>query len=568
MSDDENIIDPLSEEGEEQPINFFEDDAEEKKDAPAEPVDKETLERALHNIKKTVHGNGYPVDKITIKDFEGEIFNFEAIQLLEIETEVSERQVNGKERGEKAGSRQDMQAKIRATVERISRDRDVRSQAISMMRKRPDLGYATDGLILNLDKFGKQYVVHEPCNQCETKGRVKCHSCHGRQEIVCHYCHGTREMQCTQCQGRQFMETARGRVQCNLCHGKGRIGCRTCQQTGKVKCHICKGQGFASCTHCGSTGWHSLVSLLRIKAKGTFDYNRAAVPEEAAALLDEYGPRLVTEEHILARIEEEHHKLDEHNRLVKENQMAVPYEVKLPWGDLTVNFGSNPVKGNLFGFKGLFLNTEPYLQKILGKGLKRLQEAGNGIGDVAEKVEIATKYRTIAEVFLIGGRMPPKRAYMELRNKYPSGIEDEALMGMINSAHKSLSHLTDKPRKVGMAAGVGGSLVIFAAYFFTFRNAIAASLPQQEISMIIDLLILGAGIGVTALMIKSMAASAVKKALHRVTDKKTKIPTKAGNTIMLASMGVVAVYAIAIIGAWAAGFNTPFWLHSLLPPTQ
>ena len=203
----------------------------------------------------------------------------------------------------------------------------------------------------------------------------------------------------------------------------------------------------------------------------------------------------------------------------------------------------------------------------MGKGLKRLQEAGNAVGDVAEKVESATKYRTIAEVFMIGGRMPPKRAYAEMRYKYPSGIEDETLMGMITSAHKALSHLTDRPRKIGLAAGLGVSAIVFAAYFFSFRSVLVSTLPQKELGLLIDILLPVIGIGASAILIKAMATNAVKQALRRVADKKSKMPVKMGSTTTLAAIGIVLAYVLVLGASVAAGVEAPFWLQSFLPQT-
>lgn len=589
MSDEENDIpppfDPLAappvqENDQQQPEltesadthpGYFEDDGSEdtKTDAAdKEPIDKETIEKLLARVKNTVKGNGFPPDKITVDELDGEILSFHAVQILEFITETAEKQVNGKERGEKAGSRQDMQNKIRSHVEKITRDREVRQQALTIMRKQNDLGFFRDGIVLNLDKFGKQFVVHEPCHICETRGQVKCQVCHGKREILCQHCNGTREMQCTQCQGRQFMETAQGRMQCNMCHGKGRMGCRMCQQTGRAKCHICRGIGTSPCKQCGSTGWHSHMAVLRIKAKGHFEYNHTELPEEAIAIIEQYGPELVTEEHVIVRIEEEQHKLEEHSKRVKENEIAIPYEVKLPWGDITLNFGKNPIKGNLFGFQGLFLNSEPYIEKIIAKGLEKLHEAANTISNVGNKIAAATKYRFIAEVYMISGRMPAQKAFAMLRNKYPSGITDDTLKAMIIKTDKSLKQLTDKPRKIGMLTGLGISAALLGIYFFIFRGDIAAELPSPQISIITDIIMLAIAMACTIMCIRFRASKTVKKAFKHLAKAKDKMPVKAGNTATIGIIGVIVIFIVMLGISIVAGIEPPFYLQGILTPPE
>ena len=78
----------------------------------------------------------------------------------------------------------------------------------------------------------------------------------------------------------------------------------------------------------------SHVFNVGIRAKAEFAYDAEELPEELPELLDEYGSSLVLEEHAIARIVESSKKDEEMEQRAESDEFIIPYEVKMPWGDI------------------------------------------------------------------------------------------------------------------------------------------------------------------------------------------------------------------------------------------
>ncbi|MCB9990188.1 MAG: hypothetical protein H6867_02265 [Rhodospirillales bacterium] len=533
-----------------------------------EPVDPELPKKALANLRAVVKGNGLNPEALSLGNFHGEIVNFEAYQTYKLESTMAEKRVTGKENGEKAGSRQDAQQKNQVVMDRIAHDRDVKRMTASMLKKRQDIGFAVDNQVMNLRRYRKIYVVQEPCPLCEASGQITCQNCHGHRMIPCVKCKGHRDIQCHMCNGAQFINTPRGQQQCTYCHGRGRINCDMCRQLGEVQCPKCRATGKVPCQNCGATGWHSHLFVMDIKAKGRFSYDPNILPQELPPLIDEYGPRLVTEEHAQVRIIEEPAKDQEMDQRSKKGEYMIPYHAKLPWGDISFSArGKLTLKGHLFGYNALLVGLPPFLEDFIAKGLKALQNAAQGQGNVVKAVREAIRYRAIGETFLIASRAAPKLAANRLKERYPCGIREETLLDMATQARQAINHLTRKPRQKAFMIGSAITAALAVIYFFTPARAVMTESLGGIPDLLADLAVIIAGGAITTYTAQIMAHSALEKALGPLMKKdgaKKQIMPPASSSMFIAYPLAAIIFAVLLFASMQSGGETPIWLAGML----
>lgn len=539
---------------------------EDERNPEIEEVDPALLAKALADLKNLVRGNGLKPDSITLENFEGEVLNFEADEIFKIDPVISEKHTTGRDQGEVVGSHSDAQQKIKAAIERITRDKELKKQTIAILKKRPDLGFAVPNQIIRLDRFNKKFVTHEPCGPCESSGKIPCAHCHGHKQIVCHRCHGHRDIQCHICQGTQFINTPQGRQQCTQCYGRGRINCDMCRQTGEIPCPKCKSMGQLPCTQCAHTGWHSHVYLMAVKAKAAFDFDRDDLPDGVPPLIEDYGSDLVLDEHVKAEIIEDRRKDEELDQTSKIDEYIIPYHVKLPWGDIAFAVNGKPLKAKLFGYNPLLLELPPILEKTMARGLVALGKAAKGNGDVGKHIETAIRYRAIGEAFLAAIPNPPRKALALLQQKYPYGITEDALKKLVTQAGAAMRQLTRKPRLIGLGLGVTTSAILTVLYFFSpVRNRLIIETAAQFPEPVPDFGIMLLSGSIVTAIIHIYAGKALQRALAPLAkrDNTIKIAPKAEESALWGYAAGAALFLLVAVLATMGG-QGPGWLETLL----
>lgn len=537
-------------------------------DVEKEPLDPALSEKALDDVKAAVRGNGLKPEAVALAGCAGEVLNFEARTIFKIEAPVIEKRMNGKEQGESAGSYTDARQKIKAAIERITFDRDVWKQTVAMLKKRKDTGFAVPDLIIRLDRLDRRFVVHEICGPCNGLGNIPCATCKGKKEIVCVRCHGQRDIQCQACHGTQFIQTAQGRQQCTSCNGRGRKGCTMCHQKGEVPCPKCRKTGKRPCQPCSGTGWHSQLFLMSVRAKGRFEYDRAALPEEIPPLIDFYGPVLVTGEHALVRIIDELKKEEELSKAAKPDEYVVPYHVKLPWGDIGFSLGKQRIDGKLFGYNALLVSMPPFFEKVLRGPLSLLAQASRGQGNVAASLQKAIRARAVRDVLLLAARNAPRKTSEMLHEKYPFGFDSATLDLMAEQAVQALKRVTEKSRLTGLAMGAALAAALDLAYFIgPLRGELTGATNNSVPGIVFDLGVLLLGGAAVSAVIQIGAAKALKRALGQLTGKASVAPGVVP-ALLWGFPCAALVFVLALVMTVATGAEVPDWLAALMePPT-
>ena len=544
-----------------------ENPTEKKEVLQKEEVDPALLDAAVELLKRTVRGNGVKTDDVKFVSFAGEVLHFEIFERFTIEPKTGEKLLHGKEGGEVVGSHQDARNKAQAAVTKAARNPDVRKNTVEMLKKRPDLGFALQDQFIGLDRLKQTFVAHEICNVCSGTMRNICPNCQGNGKTHCTKCHNAREILCPICQGRKFENTPRGRREGPRCKGRGKIGCDLCKRIGTIPCRFCKTTGQMPCKNCTGTGWHSHMTYLEMRARSHFHYERETLPEELPPLIDKLRAAMVTEKHCEAAINEEKMRAEELDQASKPDEYFIPYNVRLPWGDIKFMLGEKELPAKLFGFQPSLVHAPPFLETTAAQGLIALNAAAKLSGDVAAKISEAVRTRAVAEVILAAAQMPQKRALDYMHKKYPFGFTAETLKDMVAQGDIALKRVTKVPRIIGLALGLAASAALYGLYYIGPLRAMAAPLFSNPAAQsAVDFLLMALGGALTTMSIQFSAKGALHKAIGRLLppEKRGKILPKAGKNALWGCIGGVAIYLAMVETAVLQGADAPVWYTAIL----
>jgi hypothetical protein len=534
---------------------------------PKEDVPPGLLDNAVDIVRNVVRGNGIDPDHITLKSFDGEVLNFECWECFKIEPVIAQRRVVGKAQGIVAGSQTDMRARMNADIANTTTNHDVRKQTDDILRRRLDLGFGIDYMVIRLDKMNKSYVVHEKCVTCGGSKGTPCKTCGGKGKTNCLRCNGTKRMVCPACKGLKIIKTAKSKRKCRRCNGMGRVNCLPCRQTGSMPCAACQGKGKARCATCNATGWRSLLGSLGIKAKSRFEFNPELMPEEVAPMIEELRSKLVTEKHAAVLINNNIIRERELHHESKPQEFIVPYHVRLPWGKIVINAEDKSLDGKLFGFNPRLLQMPPFMEELAAPELKLLTETVLNPADIVTKVKKMVERRALGDLFIANAFYTPVRAIDYMKKAYPIGFQDITIPKILQEAHQVLRALTQKPRMMGLIGGLVAATVVEFGYFHLGgRGALAAILPKDIPTLAFDMMLAGGG-GWLSVFASQMAGRGVMlQALGDILTpyQRKKIIPKASLSAINGYLGGFLISGIMVAATVMKGTNVPEWVAPLM----
>ena len=548
-------------------MNETETEKKEESAIQKEEVDPTLLEAALELLRSIGRGNGIKREDASFVSFEGEVLHFELFERFVIEPRVGEKLVCGKENGEVAGSQQDARNRVQGAITRAARNPDVRKNTIDILKKKPDLGIGHDDQYIGLDRLRQTFVVHELCNVCSGSMRNICQSCQGNGKTHCTKCRGEREIICPACLGRKFETTPRGQQNCFRCKGRGKIQCDMCKHMGFIQCKTCNATGQVSCKSCAGTGWHSHMTHLDMRAHSHFHYDREKFPPELPPLIDTLRSALVTEKHCEAVINEETVRARELDNASKPDEYFIPYNVRLPWGEIKFTLKGEEISAKLFGFQPSLVHAPPFLEVTAATGLRSLLEAAKHPGNVAGKIREAARTRCVAESVLAAAQLTPRRGLDYMHKKYPFGLKAETIREMLSHADTALKRVTKIPRIAGLFVGLAAAAALYALYYIGPGRAIMVSyLPTDAARGLADLGMGVAGALAALYSVKLCAAGALNKAIGKLLppEKRGKLLPKAGQGALWAFAGCFISYFTILEYAVLQGAETPAWFAVIL----
>lgn len=518
------------------------------------PSDQTIVQGALDHVRRIMKGNGVKLDTITVASHKITRHSMNAGTYLELRPASAEKTMPGKVTvGQMVHSRDEAARAIDQAMLQAASDPAAKAQIANVLLSRSDQGFGLTRQTIPLDFLKKEFTWHEGCPTCNGTSRAPCQKCHGRRIETCIKCTGRGLMQCPMCRATGLLQGQK----CPRCHGQRYAPCDMCQRSGMMGCRMCSATGVMKCPSCAGQGWKTHVLSLSAQALTYFEYEGKKIPKPAADLIETQASQLVIQKRIkvTGRIADE-----------KENVLGANYEVEFPYGDIVFTLGRKETKANIFGLKGEIVNFPPVLDKILSGPVRELEEAARDVGDVAEKIRRATRYRVIAQGFLLANRFGLKKSVMQIMKQYDIGLSENIAEKIILLADQTTSRITRKPRYYGLMAGLVMVALLYAAYYILpVRAQIATYLPDQKIDFVLDILPLAIGCILTTLCIKRAGAGAIRKAIGHLipAEQKQALIPKAGSV----GLWGYACNTVLILGCMelAVGLQkaAPFWYAAM-----
>lgn len=524
------------------------------------PNEQQVAQKALEKVRALCKGNGVKASDVTLAKHNVKLHALHASTYLELKPVMSEKIAPGKVVvGTQVGTREEVTRLMDQEMVKAANDQATKLQMASILLNRPDKGFGLHHQNVPLDFLKREYTYHDRCNSCNASGTMQCQKCHGRKTEPCIKCSARGLMICPQCRGTGLLQG----VKCTRCHGQRYVPCDVCHRSGNMQCRTCHATGAQKCGTCGGVGWKSHIVTLGAMAMTYFDYDAKSIPQWAADQIESRASELAEKKTI---------KIEGRTADDKENVLGASYDVTFPYGETTFMIGKKEVDCAVFGYGADLVNFPAVLDKLVQKGVDDLEEAANDVGDVADKIRKATKYRLIAQGVLLSARLTPKKAIGALLHKYPEGLTHTMAEKIVMLAERATTQIAKKPRLHGLLAGITGAAIGTAAfYLLPVRSSIAAHLPHPRYDAVLDILplVLG-GMGIV-LAIQLSAARSMKNALgHLIKENGGKrfLP-KAGSGAAIGWAACAALCLIMMEIAFQMSAPAPYWyvyLRGILMP--
>jgi hypothetical protein len=516
---------------------------------------------ALDQIRAAARGNGIKPDAITVKRLKGEIAEFDAETSLILRTRTMEKIIAGKKTGgEKVDSPQGVRESIEKERMRILSSADITNKIKDAVLTRKDKGFGTRNEVIKLPFLTKEYIHHQACRTCGAQGQIKCQRCFGKGFEVCPRCNGQSMEVCGQCRGAQLIFNGNEKIPCPKCNGQGRTPCTMCNQTRKIPCNVCRTKGATQCQNCNGLAWHSYITTAEIDVVGTFEYDQEKVPQRLHQTMETRARDIplyaeVTSIPVMTQAQQEGEQ--------KTDEIPLKYHVRLAYAE--AEFGLGPagnVSAFLLGKQAEIADIPAFLETLLRRGMATLQEAAEGRGDVADKIQRAGQYRTIRQAIIAAAKYSKGKAVKLLAKNTPLGLTENSMKTLIMNSDRALQSITAKPRRNGVICGALLAAFMYLAYFTLGLRAMAGDVVANEMILVgIDGAIVAVGMMIGIFTIQIFGASAIKKAIGKLLppDQKNTIMAKAGHSGLWSALLCVGFFLIATEVSFQLGTSTPEW---------
>ena len=522
--------------------------------AEPENPEKQLPQRALKKIRALCKGNGAPADAIQIKSANGEVIQCQALTHIELHPEIKEEKKKGRfEAGEIIEDPSQLQKVIGNYTSSALKNDETRKYLAKILLDRPDKGFAVHAEYFDVPPLQRDYCTHEPCGTCQGNAAITCGRCGGKRQETCNQCHGRTMLGCSFCNGSGFMQSSDGKqIQCNRCFGQRQIACTYCRKTGTITCRQCKGTGGTKCNSCNGSAFFTHIIHVAVKLKTLFEIDRAALPHPAVKVIENQGGKMVAKEHIQIQVEPVKRE---------DGGLALQYDARFPYGDLELSINGKPLKTHIFGFKGKMLKLPPFLDQLVDANFQILKEAANGQGSVTGKIRKASKSRLIGEGILAAVTMPPKKAMLALKKKFPMGASNAFLKDVILTSNKALANVTSKARYGGLGLGAIIMALLNGGYFLaSIRETVVGSLPSPA-PMIVDFVLIALGGFIGNLIVQKIAQNPLQKALGPLmpAQQRGKFKPKTQTKPWLSYIVSMGVFVLMIFLSKVSGGSVPNW---------
>ena len=243
--------------------------------------------------------------------------------------------------------------------------------------------------------------------------------------------------------------------------------------------------------------------------------------------------------------------------------LPIVYEVFLPQAHMDYNINGKTYYTFLFGIQNQLEYASPFLDDLLKGGLRKLQDAAEGRGDVSDNLQQAARYRTIKEAIYCAGMQSTNKAKAMMSKRYSFGLSDSVLDNMIVQAQAAFKNITHRPRQIGLAAAGLLNFVLLSLYFLTpARSMLISHVGNTSLHIVLDSVIALASFYFGVLTIQTLSHNVIKNVMRKLKIKEPTSP-KLGTTLYLSAGLSVLILIIVLEASKRLSLSPPAWYMTL-----
>jgi hypothetical protein len=519
---------------------------------PDEPEEAhfQISQRAAEALGRLVEGNGLKAEQVRLARHETLVHQVPGFVQIELVPEILTQQHRGNlPRGKAVLGQEVVEQEAAALLPQLAVDETVLSQLVEQVSKDDGRGFGMKAFQLKLQAGAAEYSMVRRCPRCNGAAAYNCARCSAQTTVVCGGCNGQGAAPCQQCHGSgQYQRGDGQRVSCLRCNGQGRMICQTCNGQRRTKCPLCNGLGRTPCDDCNRTGFLTDIYSLSFRADGKFQLDRQQVPQNVLDIIDKLGVRRIATQ-----------KLVQVFRIGvsgKDRVVTVPLLAFLPIAQAEFTIEGKPYAASIAGLPGVILSIPPLLDNAVKPGLGALYKLSKGPMATGALIEQACKYRLVRQTLTGLTHHPKRQVFAMLQKEYPVGLSEKYAKAAVQYADRALLAMGRTPRLQGLALGTLAAGAIAAAYFFYVRAQLNNPAPA------LDFAVWGLGFGAAFMIIRLMAAEALKNILPDSLKTAEKGLPSAGEQGYYAIATTLVAWLAAAVLAPAA--HRPFWVAQLL----
>ena len=451
-------------------------------------IEQDYAEPVLTKMRKALKGNGVRADKVTIKNFDGEMIEFKAATHVHLNNNITEKTLPGKvSEGHVSQDRQTAYKDAQNHISKALQNPGTMEQIKNTLNQKPHQGFGLDNQAIKLAFLDHKFTSHESCQPCHGRGATKCPQCKGKGYEPCTHCNAQGFTRCEQCHGNRQVRGADGQMHtCNLCQGLGKTSCSFCRENRQVQCRVCKTKGETRCKSCGGQGAQSHIISAEIVGQCAYDFDVGSIPDDAVPIIKELGADLADQAEIKLASDQED-SVDE-----QQNVVHVLYNVKVPQGNVEFAIKDEVVKAYLFGKQANIKTMPDFLDRFIAPGSKKLSQAADGQGNINEAMRAAVKYKTVRQAVMLATKYNAKKAAKALLHYTPLGLSTQLAQKLIVDSNAAIKNATKQQSKIAIGGALAAIVLAAAVYYFTpLRTLLMEQVANEALHIALDITAFG-----------------------------------------------------------------------------
>ncbi len=469
-------------------------------------------QKALRVLAALADGNGLKAEQLRLVRDETEIHMIPAAITVTLAPDMAKSQVRGRNpQGEALGSAAEIMAAAEALLPQFLEGEAARQEILEVVRRLPGEGFGMAATSIPLKSAQKVFSTVAPCAACAGEAVIPCQLCRGTGRMPCQACRGAGFSPCAGCGGGGLLppDAAGNSMPCPRCQRTGKITCQVCNGARETGCQACGGQGRTGCPSCGQTGAETLVYQMSATARCVFKIDWRKAPPGVKDVFEKLGgDKIVARKHA-----EAYWQLPE----VRGKELVIDGLACFPVSAATFSVAGKMFPATVAGLQGRIVTMDPVLDPFVKPGISALVKLAKGPLAAAALIDTACKYKLTRRVLADVARRPKKTVYQALVGEYGALLSDKYARAAVTSAARALQAISNGPRGRGLALGAALSAALAVGYYMMpLRLSLFAALAQRGLEKYIALADIAVGLAgalLTVVLIRMMAASALKKIL-------------------------------------------------------